>query len=96
MVDAVLANWRTAPVNEPLRAMLGFLERLTLEPQAVTTADIAPLRAVGLSNEAIEDAIHVCALFNMYDRVADALGFAVPDAKGFAVSAKMLLTRGYR
>ena len=95
-MDAVLANWQTAPVDPRVRAMLGFLEKLTLEPQAVASADIGPLRAAGLTDAAIEDAINVCALFNMYDRVADALQFAIPDAKGFAVSAKMLLTRGYR
>jgi len=76
--------------------MLGFLEKLTLDPLNVSPADIAPLRSVDLSDEAIEDAIHVCALFNMYDRIADALDFDVPDAEGFAIGAEMLLKRGYR
>jgi uncharacterized peroxidase-related enzyme len=92
----VLDNWRTAPISEPLRATLGFLEKLTLDPLAVTTADVEPLRAIGLADEAIEDAVHVCALFNMYDRVADALGFAVPDPQAFEQTAARLLQRGYR
>lgn len=92
----MLENWRTAPIDDRLRAMLGFLEKLTLEPLNVAPADVSPLRSVGLSDEAIEDAIHVCALFNMYDRLADALGFEVPDAEGFAIGAEMLLKRGYR
>jgi uncharacterized peroxidase-related enzyme len=91
----VLADWRTAPVAEPLRAMLGFLELLTLEPGRVTAADIAPLRTAGLSDAAIEDAIHVAALFNIYDRMADTLGFDIPDPDGFAQGADMLLRRGY-
>jgi uncharacterized peroxidase-related enzyme len=92
----VLADWRTAPVAEPLRAMLGFLEKLTLEPGRVTSADIAPLRAAGLSDAAIEDAIHVTALFNIYDRVADTLDFDIPGPDGLAQGAEMLLRRGYR
>jgi hypothetical protein len=45
--------------------------------------------------EAIEDAIHVCAVFNIYDRVADALGFEVPEPAAFDRSAISLLRRGY-
>ena len=76
--------------------MLGFLEKLTLNPGSVSPLDVEPLRAVGLSNQAIEEAIHVCALFNMYDRIADALNFDIPDAKGFEAGAVMLLKFGYQ
>lgn len=39
--------------------------------------------------------MHVCVLFNVYDRMADSLGFHIPDARGFAFSAGMLLRYGY-
>ena len=94
-MDATLKDYRTAPIDEPLRAMLGFLEKLTLTPESVTAADVRPLRALGLSNSAIEDAIHVCVLFNVYDRLADAFEFDIPDEGGFEMSATMLLKRGY-
>ncbi len=54
-----------------------------------------PLRAEGLSDAAIEDAIHVTVLFNIIDRIADSLGFAIPSAKSFANMAEVLLKRGY-
>lgn len=92
----MLDDWRTAPIAEPLRAMLGFLEKLTLEPSAVTAGDVVPLRALGLSDAAIEDAIHVAAVFNIYDRMADTLNFDVPGPDSFAYGAKVLLTRGYK
>lgn len=76
--------------------MLPFLEKLTLEPGAVTAADVEPLRAAGLSDDAIVDAIHVTALFNIYDRLADTLDFDIPGPESFAAGAKMLLRRGYR
>ena len=94
-VDAILSDWRTAPIDAKLRAMLGFLERLTLDPESVTARDAAALRDAGLSTSAIEDAIHVCTLFNVYDRLADSFKFEIPDEVGFAKSAASLLTRGY-
>lgn len=96
VVRAVLADYRTAPIPEKLRAMLGFLEKLTLNPAAVGPEDVAPLRAAGLTDEEIEDAIHVCALFNVINRVADSLGFDESDAKGYQTGARMLLKSGYR
>lgn len=92
----MLADWRTAPVNERLRAALGFIETMTLAPERLGPDDLTPLRAAGLSDAAIEEAIHVCALFNIYTRVADAFGFDVPGADAFSKSADMLLSRGYR
>ncbi len=95
VVQAVLADYRTAPIPETLRAMLGFLEKMTLHPDELGPDDVAPLRAAGLSDEEIEDAIHVCGLFNVINRVADSLGFEQADANGYAVSARMLLDKGY-
>src|SRR5688500_2412662 len=95
LVDAVLENWRTAPIDEKLRATLAFLEKLTLQPDTVSAADVDQLRSMALSDDAIEDAIHVCALFNIYDRIADAFDFAVPDRAAFDRSAVSLLRRGY-
>lgn len=94
-MDRVLRDWRTAPVGGRVRAMLAFLEKLTLEPATVTTADAAALREAGVSDAAAADAIHVAALFNIYDRMADTFGFDIPGPEGFAQSARMLLRRGY-
>jgi len=94
-VEAVLADWRTAPIDPKLRATLGFLEKLTLSPADIRPADVAPLRAAGVSDSGIEDAIQVCVLFNIYDRVADSLGFHLPGPDGYLASGRSLLQRGY-
>ncbi len=91
----MLADWRTAPLDGKLRATLGFLEKLTLAPADVRPADLEPLRASGVSDAAIEDAIEVCVLFNIYDRLADALGFELPGPEGYAAAGRSLLARGY-
>ena len=94
-VKAILEDWRTAPIEAPLRAMLGFLEKLTLDPESITPGDARVLRDAGLSEGAIEDAIQVCTLFSVYDRLADAFEFEIPDEHGFMKSAASLLSRGY-
>ena len=95
-MQAVLDDYRTAPISDSLKAMLCFLEKLTLQPEAVTAEDMIPLREAGLTDAAIEEAIHVCVIFNILDRVADSFGFRLLDERGYAVSAKVLLTRGYK
>ena len=95
MTQAVLDNWRTAPVEEGLRATLGFLEQLTLEPDSLRPADADAVREAGVSDEALVDAIAVAALFNVIDRVADALAFDVPPPEAFAARADRMLATGY-
>lgn len=94
-VAAVLDDWRTAPIDEKLWVTLGLLAKVTLTPGEVGPGDIAPLRAAEISDQAIEDALVVCALFNIIDRMADALDVAIPSAEGFARTAERLLEHGY-
>ena len=94
VTQAVLDDWGTAPIEPKLRATLGFLEKLTLAPADLQPDDAAAVRAAGVSDQALTDAIYVCALFNLIDRVADALGFDVPTS--FAAGAAGQLKRGYK
>jgi alkylhydroperoxidase family enzyme len=92
----VLDDWRTAPVDEKLRATLGFLEKITLSPDEVGPRDAALARRAGVSDAALRDAVYVCAYFNLIDRVSDALDFAIPSPEQFRKGAKVLLRFGYR
>jgi alkylhydroperoxidase family enzyme len=91
----VLSDYRTAPIDEGLRATLGLLEKLTLTPDEVTPADVVAVRAHGVSDAAIEDAMYVAYLFAMYNRIADTLGFAVPAGAANQMIARILLLAGY-
>jgi uncharacterized peroxidase-related enzyme len=82
LVQAVLADWRTAPIDDRMRAALGFLEGLTLDPTHLTRDDIDALREAGISDDGIRNLITICALFSMMDRVADAMDFDLPSARG--------------
>ena len=93
--EAVRRDWRTAPVDERLRATLGFLEKLTLRPRELTHGDAEAVRSTGVSERALVDAIHVGALFNMIDRIADSLGWDVPSDEAFSGRAQAMLESGY-
>ena len=95
MTQAVYRDWRTAPVDERLRAMLGFIETLTLRPDELTRADADAVRAAGVSDEAMVDAIAVASLFNMIVRVADSMRFEVPPYESFLARAETMLAEGY-
>jgi alkylhydroperoxidase family enzyme len=94
LTQAVLDDWQTAPVNEQVKAMLGYLEKLTLHPDEIGKSDVASLYAAGISPQAVNEALYICVLFNIIDRIADALNFALPSSfKGRSI--KILLKRGY-
>ena len=94
-MTAVLADYRTAPVSGEVKAMCGYLEKLTLSPDALGAADAKALKAAGVSKEAAEDALFVAFCFNQIVRIADALDWEIPPPEGFAASAKSLLKFGY-
>ena len=45
LVEAVLEDWRTAPVDDRLRAALALLEVITLEPASLDHTHIEAARA---------------------------------------------------
>ena len=73
-VHAIARDWRAANLSEADLALCAYAEKLTLQPTAMTEADVIALRAAGLGDAAIHDATQVIGFFNYINRVADALG----------------------
>jgi alkylhydroperoxidase family enzyme len=94
-VSALLSDLDTAAIEEPLRATLLMLGKLTRE-HVVDADDMRAVLAAGASRQQIEDALAVCFSFNVIGRLADAFGFFVPGTEAFEAGAKYLLARGYR
>lgn len=93
-VSAALDNLDTAPIDEPLRATLRMLRKLTIENQ-LSADDVRVVFAAGASSEQIKDALAVAFSFNLTDRLADAFDFAVDDPAAIRAGAKYLVSRGY-
>lgn len=93
--SAVVTDWRTAPLRPELRATLAFIEVLTLRPDELTNANAGAAYAAGVSRDALRDAATVCSLFNMITRLADSLGWDVPDWDRSTARAPAMLEGGY-
>ena len=91
-----VSDWRTAAVDERVRATLGLLEKLTRTPDQVGPPDLRAVLDAGVSPEALRDAIEICAVFNTINRVADGLGFTLPTTAERALNTRVLLKIGYR
>ena len=96
VVDKALADWRTSDLGKPLKAVLPFIEKVTLTPEQVTAADAKAVLQAGVTRQMIEDALFICAMFNTINRMADAFNFEVGPPSAFVASAKALLRFGYR
>ena len=90
-------------MDEPLRATLGFLEKLTLRPDELRTQDAEDVLQLGRHDapvtrdrkDALIDAIHIAALFAMIVRLADSFGWHVPPDRELAARAEKGLGSSY-
>ena len=96
MVAGGRTDWKIELLRPEVQAILPFLEKLTLLPEEITPEDVKPLREAGLTDEAIRDAVAVCAAFNMIDRLADAFHFDLQSTENLRGSARFLLKVGYK
>ena len=71
----MLADYQKAAIPDSLKAILEFLEKLTLAPDQVGEKDSQALAAAGLTAAEVRDAVYVAFLFNVVDRLADAFEF---------------------
>ncbi len=74
LVRALRRDWRTAPITAHERAMLEYVEKLTLQPAHVSRADVEALRAAGYDDRGVLQINLIASLFNYLNRVADGLG----------------------
>ena len=67
-------NWREADLSETDQALCAWAEKVTLKLREVGRVDVAALRDIGLSENAISDAAQVIGFFNYINRIAESLG----------------------
>ena len=95
LVTAVLRDYRTAPISDREKALFAFIEKVNRESSRVRKDDVEEVMAAGWSEEALYDAITVCALFNFYNKWIDATGVSDMSAAAYEDSGKRLATYGY-
>ena len=74
LIEALRADYRTAPITEQERVMLDFVVKLTKDATKCSPKDHEALRAAGFDDRGILQITLIAAWFNYINRVADALG----------------------
>ncbi len=74
MVQDLKKDWRQATLNDADRAMLLYVEKLTLTPWDMVQEDVVILRTAGFSDAAILDINQVTGYYAYVNRLADGLG----------------------
>lgn len=92
---AVLEDFRTAPIGDREKALFAFVERMNRESYTLSAEDLETVRAAGWTDEALYDAITVCALFRFYNTWIDATGVSDMPAAAYEASGERLATFGY-
>ena len=94
-MDAVLEDYTRAPISEREKTLFAFIVKVNRESMTLGPADIDVLHATGWTDEAIYDAITVCALFNFYNRWIDATGVQEMPEEAHRMGGKRLAQNGY-
>jgi uncharacterized peroxidase-related enzyme len=81
--------------NPKLCAMLKFVEKLTQQPWNITPQDVECLRDARISTEAIEDAVMICAVFNIGNRLAMGLDLELPSPEAMKRTVPLVRALGY-
>ena len=68
--EILIDDIELAPVDEKLKPILRFVRKLTLEPSKMVQADADAVYQSGWNEEALADAIWICARFNMMNRLS--------------------------
>jgi uncharacterized peroxidase-related enzyme len=93
-ITALVKDIDTAPIDDKLKPLLQYVRKLTLTPSKMVQKDANAVFAAGWSEEALHDAVLVCALFNFMNRVLDGSGispkpvFEKPDDEALAARRK--------
>jgi uncharacterized peroxidase-related enzyme len=80
LVDTMALAWRRADLPPRYRALAEFASKLTLHPADVDATLMGGLRAAGLREAEILEAIQIVAIYNSNNRINNALGMQ-PNAE---------------
>jgi uncharacterized peroxidase-related enzyme len=94
-VWSVLKDPENSPLNEKEKALLRFVNKVTLNSSAITAADTEGLREAGWEDGEIFSAITVSALFNFYNRWVSSSGVHPISMENTRRYAKRMADHGY-
>jgi uncharacterized peroxidase-related enzyme len=96
LVDAVRADYQSAPVSPKLKALLAIAAKVQRSGKNVTSEDIAQARQEGATDLEIHDTVLIAAAFCMYNRYVDGLATVTPvDPRQYDEMGALMAKEGY-
>ncbi len=94
-VRAVLEDAASSALSDAEKALFAFVDKVNHASAQIGAEDIAPLHALGWSDQALYQAITVTAIFNFYNRWVDASGVRPMDEAAHRMHARGMAQTGY-
>jgi alkylhydroperoxidase family enzyme len=94
-VWGAIRDLESSRLSEAEKALFRFVHKLNRDNANVSQQDVDTLLAAGWSEEAVYDAVSVCALFNFYNRWIDGTGVPDMPPEHYRQNAKRMATQGY-
>ncbi len=93
--DELIQDISSASVSKNLKPVLGYVKKLTLTPHKMVDADAKLIYAAGWDEQALLDAVSVCAIANYFNRFVDGVGVDVTSEQARQTGESVLPTLGY-
>jgi len=77
-------------------ATANLLDALTRDPDSVPRSELTAVRSAGVDDAALIDALYLAFVFNVINRIADALDFGYRSERDRLRGARILRRNGYR
>lgn len=74
LFDGLMADLEASAVAPKLKPLLAYVRKLTLAPARMVEADAEAVYAAGWEEQALFDAVSVCALFSFMNRIVEGSG----------------------
>ena len=74
LIEPLLDNIDAAPIDEKLKPLLHYIKKLNQLPTGLTAADAEAVYAAGWDERALYDAVQICGLFNLMNRIIEGTG----------------------
>jgi len=95
LLDAVLADLDTAPVEPTMKPILRYVKKLTLTPSQLTDEDTDAIRAAGWGDDALHSVNLVVAAFSFMNRYVEGAGLNIPPKAFFEKQGAFIAESSY-
>ena len=96
LLEALLEDADSAPIEDRFRPLLAFVRKLTLTPSEMAQEDADAVFAAGWDERALNDAILVTARMSFMNRLVEGYGFTPMSPERAKADARVRIEKGYR